>query len=162
MMRIERPEWHERGKGGPRVLVENPDLGTGFAIEQVLDRAGYDVAVCGGPDALRGHRCPLIAEGRCGLAEGADVIVHSLNPDRLEHLTVLRGLRARHPHTPLVVEVPTPAVKRHPGVLTGCTILPLPATRESLLRAVRSSLESAAAQTSSRSSSEGVLPRRRR
>jgi hypothetical protein len=160
MVKTERPEWDEHRDGRPRALVENPDFGVGFAIERVLAAEGYDVSVCGGPDRLRGHRCPLIAEGRCGLAEGADVIVHSLNPDRLEHLTVLRGLRSRYPHTPLVVEVPTPAVERHRGVLSGCTVVAMPVTRDTLVSAVASSLR-APAPTAPAAVRE-PCPRRRR
>jgi hypothetical protein len=141
MVKTKQPRWDERGDGRLRVLVENPDFG--FAAERVFEAAGYNVAVCGGPERLRGHRCPLVTEGRCALAEGADVIVHSLNPARPEHAAVLRALRARHPTTPLIVEVPSPALVRHTALLQGCTIMEMPATRDKLVSTVASSLDRA-------------------
>lgn len=124
----------------PRVLVENPDVGVGFAVERFLEREGCEVAVCQGPDGLRRHRCPVIFDEDCTLAAGADVILHGLNPDRPEHAEVLRALRAKHPATPLVVEVPTPSAERHTGLLAGCVVVPFPATRESIRAAVERAL----------------------
>ncbi|HUV09546.1 MAG TPA: hypothetical protein VMX12_01115 [Acidimicrobiia bacterium] len=129
------PGWAERGSR-PRVLVENPDVGVGFALERFLEAEGCEVAVCGGPDRLRRHRCPLVFDEDCALAAGADVIVHGLNPDRPEHAEVLRALRAKHPSTPLVVEVTNPTAARHAGLLADCVVVPFPATRGSLRGAV--------------------------
>jgi hypothetical protein len=134
------PRWPS-GRDRPRVLVENPDFGVGYAVEHVLRDDGYDVALCGGPDRLPHHECPLIFEGRCGAVEGADVVVHSLNPDRPDHASVLRGLRSRYPDVPVVVEVPGPTAARHPGLLHGCVVLASPAKRETLVAAVRQALE---------------------
>lgn len=128
-------DWAERGDR-PRVLVENPDVGIGFALERFLEDEGCEVLCCGGPDALHRHRCSLVFDEDCALAAGADVIVHGLNPDRPEHAEVLRALRARHPDTPLVVEVPAPTAARHPGLLDGCVVVPFPATRDSLREAL--------------------------
>ena len=127
--------WAERGSR-PRVLVENPDVGVGFALERALEADGCEVAVCGGPDRLPRHRCPLVFDEDCALAAGADVIVHGLNPDRPEQAEVLRALRAKHPSTPVVVEVPNPTAARHRGLLADCVIVPFPATRDSLRAAV--------------------------
>lgn len=129
--------WPERTDERTRVLVENHDFGNGFAIERALEDEGFEVSICGGPDALPKHRCPLVANGACGLVDGADVVVHSLNPDRPEHRSVLQSLRTLHPSTPLVVEVPVPSQERHAELLEGCTVLSVPATRETLLDAVR-------------------------
>jgi len=118
------------------VLVENPDVGVGFVLERFLEREGCEVAVCGGPDGLRRHRCPLVFDEDCALAAGADVIVHGLNPDRPEHAEVLRALRSKHPTTPVVVEVPRPSIERHAGLLADCIVVPFPATRDSLRGAV--------------------------
>jgi hypothetical protein len=137
--RERQPSWGVRDER-PRVVVENPDFGVGFAVERVLENAGYEVAVCGGPDGLVGQECPLVFTGECELVSGADVVVHSLNPDRREHAEVLRALRARHPGTPVVVEVPGPSAARHPGLLDGCVVVPFPATRDSLVGAVAEAL----------------------
>lgn len=120
----------------PRVLVENPDVGVGFAIERFLEGEGCEVVVCQGPDGLRRHRCPVVFDEDCTLAAGADVIVHGLNPDRREHAEVLRALRAKHPATPVVVEVTKSSAERHPGLLAGCVVVPFPATRGSIRAAV--------------------------
>ncbi|MFO7591176.1 MAG: hypothetical protein R6X23_09805 [Acidimicrobiia bacterium] len=120
----------------PRVLVENPDVGVGFAVERFLEDEGCEVAVCQGPDGLPRHRCPLVFDEDCALAAGADVIVHGLNPDRPEHAEVLRALRAKHPRTPVVVEAPKPSLERHAGLLADCVVVPFPATRESIRAAV--------------------------
>jgi hypothetical protein len=126
-----------------RVLVENADSGVGFAMQELLKNAAFDVQYCGGPDRLRGHRCPLVTEGRCSLVEGADVVVHSLNLDRPDHAAVLQGIRDLHPDTPVVVEVPTPVMEKHADLLDGFTIVPMPATRAALTNAVRHALSGA-------------------
>jgi hypothetical protein len=124
-------------------VVENADFGVGYAVERVLEEAGYEVAVCGGPDHLNRRACPLVFSESCDLVSGADLVVHSLNPDRPEHAEVLRALRAKHPETPVVVEVPGPTAARHEGLLDGCTVVPYPVTRESLIDAVAGALAKA-------------------
>lgn len=140
--RASHPSWGERGTAParPRVVVENPDFGIGYAVEKVLEDAGCEVAVCGGPDQLVNQACPLIYEGTCDLVAGADLVVHSLNLDRPEHAEVLRALRSMHPEVPLIVEVPGPSAARHVGLLDGCVVIPFPATRESLLDALGTAL----------------------
>jgi len=131
------------GPGGSRVLIENPDLGIGYSAERLLIREGYDVAVCEGPDRRQGRRCPLVETGECELAAHADVIVHSLNPDRPEHEEVLWALRECCPGASIVVEVPEPTVERHRELLGGCSVLAWPATRASLTNAVETAITEA-------------------
>lgn len=133
------PVWPEPSER-PRILVEHADIGMGFALVDFLESEGADVAVCGGPDALKRHRCPLVFGEDCDLATGADLVVHGLNPDRPEHAEVLRALQAKHPDTPVIVEVPKPSAERHPGLLADCFVVPLPATRVSLREAVQRAL----------------------
>ena len=133
------PSWEERGIR-PRVLVENRDVGVGDAIKRFLEAQGCEVAVCEGPDGIPRGRCRVVFEEDCALAAGADVIVHGLNPDYPEHAEVLRALRAKHPEVPVVVEVPTPAVARHAGLLADCVVVPFPATGDALLAAVDQAL----------------------
>jgi hypothetical protein len=132
------------GTGGPRVLIENPDFGIGYSAERLLIKQGYNVAVCEGPDRRQGRRCPLVETGECDLAAHADVIVHSLNLDRPEHAEVLRALRECYPQARIVVEVPKPSVERHRELLGDCSVLALPATRESLTTAVRAAMTTVA------------------
>lgn len=132
--------WPGRMDWRARVLVENADAGVGYAMQNLLKDEAFDVQYCGGPDHLRGHRCPLVTEGRCALVEGADVVVHSLNPDRPDQAAVLRAIKKLHPDTPVVVEVPTPAREAHADLLEGCTIVPMPATRTAIIDGVRRAL----------------------
>lgn len=61
-----------------RILVEHADGAARWALTGALERAGFEVAVCSGPDELPDHRCPLVETGRCDLVEGADVVVTGL------------------------------------------------------------------------------------
>jgi hypothetical protein len=92
-----------------------------------LERQGFAVDVCGGPEHVDGGRCTLLATGDCPLVERADVLVHSLNLDRLEHRRVFMAIRSRRPDLPVVVEMPRPAIERHERLLTGCVTIPFPA-----------------------------------
>jgi hypothetical protein len=138
-----QPAWDaapSNGSSPTRVVVENGDFGIGYAVERVLEEAGYEVMVCGGPENLSKRSCPLVIDGSCDLVAGADVIVHSLNLDRPEHAEVLRAIRSKYPHTPVVVEVPGPTIARHQGLLDGCEIVAFPANRDALLGAVAGAL----------------------
>jgi GNAT superfamily N-acetyltransferase len=71
------PGW-PRTSAGRRILVERRGW---FANRQVaaLRAAGHHVRQCAGPGPE--HACPLVEEGRCRLAEGADRIVSLLPAD---------------------------------------------------------------------------------
>ena len=96
---VEAAHWAPGGDR-KRVLVEHPDRAGLWAHAEILSEAGYDVATCSGPSAgslrtpwfgpgsmvLAGTEppaheartvCPFVAEGRCPLVEGADVVVAS-------------------------------------------------------------------------------------
>ena len=124
----------------PRVLIEHSDLGVAFAAERVLDRDGYDVAVCGGPLHLRRERCPLVDGTGCALVEQADVIVQGLNLSRDVHCEVTRAVREHRPELPVVIEATADDASRHAPLLEGCTTVPFPMTRAGLEDAVRGAL----------------------
>jgi GNAT superfamily N-acetyltransferase len=63
-----------------RVLVEAPGLAERSITTRLRD-AGYDVRQCGGPTAGRRDRCPVLAQGRCRLAQDADAIICLLPQD---------------------------------------------------------------------------------
>ncbi len=76
---IHLDEWPARA-GKARVLIENPDRADLWAHADLLRKAGYDVAMCGGPtdESAEGQErtvCPLVAQGHCPLVDGADVVV---------------------------------------------------------------------------------------
>ncbi len=112
-------------------------------MQNLLTNEAFDVKYCGGPDHLPRHNCPLVTEGKCSLVAGADVVVHSLNLDRADQAGVLKGIREAYPDTPVVVEIPTPVMEKHAELLDGFTLVPMPATRTSLLDAVRHALSGA-------------------
>lgn len=119
----------------PRVLVEHPDEDTGLAIASGLRFAGYAVGVCPGP---RGHgRCPLTGPQGCAPAHEAGVVVCSLGYESGPAREILRELRNRYPHVPLVVEVPAEVDDELEGLLEGCTRLTAPATPEQVVAAVQ-------------------------
>jgi ribosomal protein S18 acetylase RimI-like enzyme len=70
--------------GRPRVLLE---LGAGGSMAAIaLERAGYEVVSCRGPEATstraRRWRCPLLEGAPCPLVEGADAVVLADATDR--------------------------------------------------------------------------------
>jgi DNA-binding NtrC family response regulator len=127
--------------GRPRVLLEDPDGAVRSAGEQFLRREGFDVAVCGGPEQMGRRACPLVADGHCELSAGADVIYTGLAWHDPEGREVLKALRARHPRTPVVVEIPYPAVARFQDVLEGCHLVHTPVGRAAMVAAIRTALE---------------------
>ena len=89
------PGW-PRASAGQRVLVERRGW---FASREVaaLRAAGHEVRQCGGPDRRSGRPCPLVADGRCRLAEGADRIVTLLPGDDADCVAVTEAHRRLWP-----------------------------------------------------------------
>jgi hypothetical protein len=139
------PDWPV-STGRPRVLVEAADGAVRVAVKRILDAAGYEVAGCGGPEAFRGGACPLVEEGRCSLAEGADVILNSLGLGMAESCAVLAAVRERVPDTPVVVEVPQPQLAYHRDELAGCWVALCPMTSAGLRERVHAALDAPDAQ----------------
>lgn len=105
------------------VVVENAGRSSAGAQIAALDRAGFTVVACGGPDALPGRVCPLVTAGRCPWIDAADVVLHDLDPDKPEHLTILQTLRRIHSEVPVVVEVPVQTARDHVEDLDGCHVV---------------------------------------
>ena len=86
------PGWPE-GEPGRRVLVEQRSWFDGELVAS-LRSAGDLVRVCLGPRSVTGRTCPLVTEGSCPLAEGADLIVPLLpeDPDTAQVLGAHRHL----------------------------------------------------------------------
>ena len=130
--------WQEdqRAAGRLRVLVENPSAALRFADFTTFREHGLDVALCSGPES-EDDRCPLADGQPCPLAAAADVIVFGLDRDSVASRQVLDELRARHPGTPVAVEVARSRVGQ-PGVLPpGCVPLPFPSSIRAQMRAIR-------------------------
>lgn len=97
LLAITPPTWPAR-RGRARILVENPDGAELWAHTEALQEAGYDVASCSGP-STDGHAvCPLVANGRCGAVEDADVVISTTTLG-----AVVAAISSRHPQG-LIVE----------------------------------------------------------
>jgi hypothetical protein len=129
---IEAGEWEAR-RGRPRVLVENPDGAQLWAYAETLREAGYDVATCAGEHPDGADRCPLIETGRCGLVEGADVVVSTCSIPRGDRLLAVLGLLGS---TPVVFEAPPPDFERYAHLADNAKLVPTPVTAQALLDAV--------------------------
>ena len=85
----------------PRVLVECPDSAMTWAMERVLDDAGFEVASCAGPSGP--SRCALIETGHCDLQAGADVVVNCLGGRGTGGPAIARRTSETRPEIPLIV-----------------------------------------------------------
>ena len=76
-----------------RVLVVDDELSLRKVLAATLQREGYEVTVCGDGE-----------EGMAALErDGADVVVTDLVMPRMDGLTLLRKVVARHPDVPVIV-----------------------------------------------------------
>jgi hypothetical protein len=122
------------------VLVEDPDGAVQWACARNLTAAGYDVAVCAGPQGMGRKRCPAVTTGSCSLAAEADVIYSSLRWSDPGSRAVLTALRAACPGTPLVVEAPQPQLAEHRELRVADVIVPVPADAAGMRRAITDAL----------------------
>jgi hypothetical protein len=83
------------------VLVEV--AGRRWAGELAADRAGLATAMCSGPAARGHHGCPVLAGGRCPLADEADAIIVLLDPDDPRSAELVQAHREQSPGTPVLV-----------------------------------------------------------
>jgi hypothetical protein len=128
--------------GHARVLVEDADAAERAASENVLRQAGYDVAGCGGPEAMGRRTCPLVHTGECGLVAGADVVYNHLALSNQDNRLVVRALRAHASRTPVVMEVPATEVLRFHPLLVDKLVVRAPALSANITRAVGEALVS--------------------
>ena len=134
-------QWNGDEADQVRVLLECPPAASPSMIASLIERNGYAVRSCEGPTT---RSCELLDHGSCALVDGAGVGVNMLGSSRRERegLDAVSDLR-RAPA--IVVETrnapigePDPALGAGPGHITA---LPAPATKESLLGAIREALE---------------------
>jgi hypothetical protein len=125
--------------GKPRVLVEDASDLAAVSDHSMLREAGFEVAVCSGPDGSAG--CPLVEGGRCELAESADVVLFGLDVDDVAGRAVLHAHLRRRPELPVVV-----ALRREPEVvladdaIASCQVLPPAASVGGQVRELRRAL----------------------
>jgi len=96
-----RRAWASPRLGGrrPRLLVEDDRPALAISDFSLFQAAGFDVAFCSGPGSDPAA-CPLLCGQRCALVDGADVVLHGLDPA----LGIAAAIRGQRPELPLVVE----------------------------------------------------------
>jgi len=99
--RVPRRRWASPGLTGrrPRLLVEDDRPALAISDFSLFQAAGFDVAYCCGPGSDP-RACPLLSGQRCALVDGADVVLHGLDPA----LGIAAAIRGQRPELPLVVE----------------------------------------------------------
>ena len=132
------PSWGPT-RGKTRVLVEARDGADGWACEQILERRGYEVAICPGPESGR-IPCPVLEGNDCPAARGADLIVSLLNLSHAPSRTVVRALGAMRPAKPIVIEVSDEDRIRNTDLVARTTALDAPVLGTQLSRAVDEAL----------------------
>ncbi len=129
--------WEPEDDGRVRVLIECQHTDSPAIIASVIEREGYAVHTCQGPDA---GRCDLVEHGHCGLVEGADVVVNLLR-DPVEGPRIAEAVASVRRPPALVVERPRPKTggdtdtPRSPG-----TVVHPPITRAGLVAAIDEAL----------------------
>jgi len=110
----------------PRVLIEDPSPVVELSDFSLFREAGFEVALCGGPD---GSATCSLAEGKCcPLAEAADVVLFALDLDGAAGQSVLRAHARDHPERPVVVQLPGGGEARPADGAANCTVLRSPAS----------------------------------
>lgn len=87
----------------------------------------------------------MVTEGRCGLVDGADVVVNGLGIRDPAHRDVLATVRSSS-DLPVLVELPAPQRERLEADFPGCEPIPFPVRPEELVRAVDAAVEANAAR----------------
>ena len=125
----------------PRVLVEDPDGAVRDAMRRLLEREGFDVALCSGPQDMGRRECPAVRGEGCALAAGADVVYTSLADADTQSREVVGALRTLYPDTPLVTEIPQPKHRELAESLDGCHVTYVPVGRHEMTAAIRAALD---------------------
>lgn len=125
----------------PRVLIEDPDGAVLGAGRRHLEREGFDVRVCSGPQGMGRRECPLLRGEGCHLAAGADVVFTSLAADSVRGREVVAALRRHYPTTPVVAELPAPRHEELREDLDGCHVLYMPSGLHRMTTAIRAALD---------------------
>lgn len=126
-----RPQWGHDDEGRVRVLLECEARDSPTIIASLVERHGFDVRVCEGPEEAP---CDLVCKGSCELVDGADVVVNLLrgtDPDG-EILDEVAGMR----RPPAVVTTRSGDAPAPEHVVT----IPDPVTRRALIHGISEAL----------------------
>jgi len=99
--RVPGRAWYSPGRPGhrPRVLIEDDHPALAISDFSLFQQAGFDVAYCSGPGGAAGN-CPLLRGQRCVVLDGADAVLHGLDP----RLGIAAAIRRQHPGIAVVTE----------------------------------------------------------
>jgi hypothetical protein len=143
--RTPRQTWTDHTDLRVRVLLECEPESTPAIIASVIERHGYAVRSCEGPDA---HGCDLLVNGVCALVDGADVVVNMLRTPVVGR-NILNGVAAVRRPPAVVAEVrhseglaASGSVTDPPGVdLDRVTVMEAPVTGKALISAIERAVE---------------------
>ena len=107
---IPTDSWEEAPADAVRVLVECPPEQTPDVVAGILERHGYAVRTCEGPD--KRHHCPLVTTGACNLVSGADVVINLFGASDQHASEVLGALTEERRPPAVITEMPTPEIQR--------------------------------------------------
>ncbi len=94
------PSWPPHAEGH-KVLVASP--GGRWSGEHAAEQAGCVTAVCSGPSRRRRGGCPVLAGGRCSLADSAEALVILLDPADEDTQRLIALHRQQRPGVPIFV-----------------------------------------------------------
>lgn len=77
-----------------------------------------------------------MADDRCPLVDGADLVVNGLGISDPANRAVLTALRTRRDQIPVIVEIPTRQLGELHAEIPGCRSVPFPARPKDLVAAV--------------------------
>lgn len=132
-----RQRWDDDDDDRVRVLLECTPAESPSIVARSLEREGFAVRTCTGPDDVA---CDLDRHGACDLVDGADVVVNLLDGDHGQALAERIAAARRPPavvaHVRLAPGEDLPAEADSPVVLVR-----RPATRRALLQAIDEALD---------------------
>ncbi|MDQ1490461.1 MAG: hypothetical protein QOJ23_2975 [Actinomycetota bacterium] len=120
-----------------RVLIEEPSAALRLSGFRLFEEAGLDVAVCPGPDDR--EPCPLVLQGECPLALGADVVVIGSGLHGHDRQELAQAWQRHHPDTPVLAEVSMAGAEEP---LPGCRPLLSPSSVQGQISAIWHAVES--------------------
>ena len=141
MHRKRTPEqWTSEENACVRVLLECEPEAAPSIIASVIEREGYAVRTCTGPNA---GRCDLLASGSCSLVDGADVVVNMLHTRGRGRRVLDRVMGLRRPPA-VITEMTRPQLAAAGGQdgeappldLDRVTVVETPVNGKALLEAI--------------------------
>ncbi len=129
----------------PRVLIECPASSSPSIVARVVERHGFAVRTCEGPQDRGG--CDLIDTGACSLVSGADVVVNMLDADDPEASAVLDAVLGERRPPATVVELKLARVEASDGCLDEridtrqATVITTPVSGAGLIRGIKTAME---------------------